>query len=263
MADRFGIETLALFTLTFADPVQVLQEAQRRFNSLNTNVLKARYERAIATVERQRSRRVHFHLVVPVGADIRSGVDFEAFARRDYRTAGPALRAEWAFWRKTCPKYRFGRHELLPIKSSAEAIGKYVGKYVGKHIGNREAGDMGARLVRYLGFKKGERSVGSNFAWNSDGGWIWRHKLATWAKEKGLADTEAIKAIYGPRWAYLLRNEILAVSLGNVIYPSLEAGERALDLERPLQNAYEKARDVLHSPAFIKTYILGKRTYEK
>jgi len=65
--------------------------------------------------------------------DIRSGADFQAFKRRDYRSANSALRVEWAFWRQTCPKYRFGRHKLMPFKSTAEGIARYVGKYISKY----------------------------------------------------------------------------------------------------------------------------------
>ncbi len=46
--------------------------------------------------------------------------DFAAFNRQDYRSAHAALREEWAFWRVTCPKYRFARHEQMPVKSNAE-----------------------------------------------------------------------------------------------------------------------------------------------
>jgi hypothetical protein len=151
LAKRFGLERLGFLTLTFADNVQVLQEANRRFHSLDTHVIRRRYERAIAVPERQKSGRVHFHLVVVAGADIRSGADFEAFKRKDYRSANPALRSEWAFWRGTAPRFRFGRTELLPVKSTPEGMARYVGKYISKHVRARTAGDKGARLVRYLG----------------------------------------------------------------------------------------------------------------
>ncbi len=88
-----------------------MREAARRFNSLNTHVIRARYRRAIGVWERQASGRLHLHLVVVLDADIRSGFDFAAIAERDYRSANRSLRAEWAFWRVTAPKYGFGRTE--------------------------------------------------------------------------------------------------------------------------------------------------------
>ena len=43
MAENFGINRLGFLTLTFADLVTSIKEAQRRFNSLRTHVLSVRY----------------------------------------------------------------------------------------------------------------------------------------------------------------------------------------------------------------------------
>ena len=120
LANDFGLKRLGFLTLTFSDRVQDLKEANRRFNNLNRRVLKARYRRAVVVTERQQSGRVHFHLLVVLGADIRSGVDFAAIARRDYRSANPALRAEWAFWRKTARLYCERRRYLIQSVRSAK-----------------------------------------------------------------------------------------------------------------------------------------------
>lgn len=263
LADRFDIKNLGFLTLTFADPVNDIAEAQRRFNSLNTHVLKARYKRAIATVERQGSGRLHYHLVVALGADIRSGVDFKAVSQGDYRSAGQALRAEWAFWRRTARNYGFGRTELLPVKSTAEGIARYVGKYISKHIDKRKKEDIGARLVRFLGYQKGDRCASANFAWNTDGAWLWRHKLKAWAESKDLADTEAIKSIYGPRWAYILKDTILTYPLENVVFPSLAAANRNVTMQDPLTIARYKAEQILLGQKFVTSYLLGKRIYHE
>ena len=119
------------------------KEASKRFNSLASHVLNDRYVAWLRVLERQKSGRIHYHLVVVLRSDIRSGVDFAAIASGDYRSAGPALREEWAFWRRTAPLYRFGRTELLPVVSSAEAISRYVGKYLGKHLDARLPADKG------------------------------------------------------------------------------------------------------------------------
>lgn len=264
LAGRYDIKKLGFLTLTFADPVKDIPEAQRRFNSLNTNVLRGRYSRAIATVERQESGRLHYHLVVTLGADIKSGVDFKALALRDYRSAGAALRAEWAFWRQTARKYGFGRTELLPVKSTAEAIARYVGKYISKHIDKRSKDDVGARLVRFLGYEKGERTASANFAWNTEGAWLWRMKLKAWAESKNFKDTSDIKNLYGPRWAYILRETIFSHPISEgVCYPSLAAVNMAKNLEDPLLIARYRAEKILESKQFVKTYILGKRTYHE
>ena len=64
LAKQFGLERLGFLTLTFVENVYDIREANRRFNSLNTHVIKDRYERAIAVVERQERGAVHFHLLV-------------------------------------------------------------------------------------------------------------------------------------------------------------------------------------------------------
>jgi hypothetical protein len=235
LARAFGIEKLGFLTLTFADLVLEIKEGNRRFNSLNTHVIKERYLRGVVVPERQKSRRLHFHLLVALRADIRSGADFEAFKRRDYRSANQALRSEWAFWRATAPRYGFGRHELLPVRSCAEGIARYVGKYISKHIRERAEADKGARLVRYLGFSQGQgkptfRKASCRFGWNTDNGWLWRHKLAAFAERNGARDTEDLAKIFGPRWAYRLQAEILAERLDDVVYPSRACADYSLNL---------------------------------
>ena len=227
LAKEFGLERLGFFTLTFSDRVQKLKEANRRFNNLNRRVLKARYKRAIVVTERQQSGRVHFHLLVVLAADIRSGLDFAAIARGDYRTANAELRGEWAFWRKTAPLYGFGRHELLPVKSNGEGIARYVGKYISKNVRQRSPADKGARLVRYIGFKPGDRKANTRLAWNNDHAQIWRHKLKAWAERNGMKDMEDIKKIFGPRWAYFLQGVILLENIvATYVFPSQKAGMR-------------------------------------
>lgn len=258
---RWGVERLGFFTLTFADPVKCIKEAQRRFNSLNTHVLKARYTHAIGVWERQTSGRIHFHLVVVLGADIRTGFDFRAAERGDYRSANQVLRAEWAFWRKTCPKYGFGRHELLPVKSTVEGIARYVGKYVSKHIRQRAETDKGARVVRFIGYKPGERKVNARFAWNTDGGWLWRHKLKAWCQDRGIEDTEALKTIYGPRWCWKLKEAIAGMRIDET-FPSYAAACRSLDMEEKKFQAKGKVMEILESREFVCTYLVGERVYK-
>lgn len=224
LAKDFGIERLGFLTLTFAAPITDLKEAQRRFKSLNSNVIRKRYARAIGCWERQRSGRIHFHLVVVLPNDIRTGFDFGGIARRDYRSASDSLRREWAFWRKTAPAYGFGRTELLPVRSSAEGIARYVGKYVSKHIGERRPEDKGARVVRFIGFQPGQRRYSTRFSWNTDNGWLWRQKLRSYCQRVGARDTEDLWRIFGPRWAYILQGEIMLepVTGCSTVYPSEE-----------------------------------------
>lgn len=218
MVAKHGLPKIGFLTLTFSDPVQCIREAQRRYNSLATNVLRDRYAEHICVVERQKSGRVHFHLLVVCAEDIKTGVDFEAFARGDYRTAGPYLRKEWKFWRETAPRYSFGRTELMPIRSGGDAIAAYVGKYIAKHIGQRLDLDKRAKLVRY---SRGSNRWVSRFSWNSVGAQLFRRKMALlvgicraatkeyvpWKNGKGGTWVKVAKfrQWYGPRWAYKMR----------------------------------------------------------
>jgi hypothetical protein len=215
LVEKYGLERVAFHTETFADHVVDMKEASRRFNSLRTHVLAVRYLDYITVVERQASGRVHFHLLVACRDDIRSGFNFEAYdnARRaenpDTRaywtrmyaaSATEALREEWRFWREVAPRYGFGRCELTPIRSTAEAIGKYVGKYIRKHIEKRKPEDKGARLVRYS--KRG-RSWSTRFSSLGVGAKLWRGKLAQFCRLSGLT-WEQLAKVFGPRWAWHL-----------------------------------------------------------
>lgn len=213
LAQKHGLENLGFLTLTFKDHVTCVKEAQRRLNSLLSNVIKSRYRDYIGVLERQRSGRIHYHLLVVIGFDIRTGFDFDAVSNSDYRSANRLLRDEWAFWRKTAPAYRFGRTELMPIKSSEEAIGRYIGKYIGKHMESREEADKGARLVRY---SRGARIASTRFQFASDGSREWRSKLRAFAyyiSERTGCDPsmEGIRSVCGPRWAYHHREMILSM----------------------------------------------------
>lgn len=215
MAERHGIERLGFLTLTFADHVLDAAEASRRKNSLVTHVIRPRYGSALWVVERQKSGRIHYHLVVALEQDIRTGVDFAAIARRDYRTAGAALRSEWAFWRRTAPAYGFGRTELLPVMSTAAAISRYVGKYIGKHLEARQEADHGVRLVGTVGPKVAT----TKFGWVSPRAAEWRARAQAFADMLHgagaiLAPTpEGMRLKFGKRWAWQWRDSIATFPL--------------------------------------------------
>jgi hypothetical protein len=164
---------------------------------------------------RQKSGRIHYHLLVNVGADIRTGFSFSAAAKGDYRSASPALRSEWAFWRRTAKLYRFGRTELLPIMSSSVAVARYVGKYISKHFDSREARDSGVRLVSYVG----PRVASVKFMWAGGGAKAWRAGLGALVRDlaaSGQIDFpsfDAMRRAYGRRWAWEWRDVISARAL--------------------------------------------------
>jgi len=215
LAARYGLEKLGFLTLTFREHILCPKEAQRRLNSLLTRVIKQRYRDYLGVMERQKSGRIHYHLLVVLDHDIRTGFDFSGIDRRDYSSASPHLRQEWAFLRKTAPAYGFGRTELLPIRSSTEAIAKYVGKYIAKHMDVRQVEDKGVRLVRY---SRGARAGTTRFQFHSIGSAEWRRKLAIFAQivqdqhpEHRVANISDLSTVLGNRWAYSHRDFILSI----------------------------------------------------
>lgn len=219
LARAYGVNRLGFLTLTFKNQVTTYKGAQAKWHSLVTNELKARYPRIIATWERDKKRKVHWHAVVVLPFDAgRETFNFEALRTADreftacgksgiwhlataaYRaSANPALLAEWAWLRKTLPRFGFGRHRLEPVKGEPIALARYCAKYIAKQLSGREPGDKGAQRVRYIGFlerrdfparglepartgvRVSTRSCSVRFGWNSVGARVWRAKVAEWA----------------------------------------------------------------------------------
>jgi len=243
LCDKHGVEKIGFLTLTFRDNVQTHKEAQRRLNSLLTNFVSKkdpdtklpRYADYIGCVERQKSGRIHFHLLIVMSEDIKTGFDFEQVNSRNYSSASNYLKSEWAAWRRSAKLYGFGRCELKPVKSNAEGVSKYIAKYIAKHIENRLPEDKGARLVRY---SRGARIGTTNFMFNSAGSKLWRENVALLAekvhKERterrphfiDSRDTSRLKVpdildrprnlddmtkMLGPKWAFRNRDEIIKI----------------------------------------------------
>ena len=149
MAVRYSFNNLAFFTGTFPDNVKTIKEAQRRFNSMNTNAMRGRFLAWGSVVQRHKDGRIHLHLVVVCKEDVRTGFDFQAVRRRDYSSASHYLRAEWKFWRENAPKYGFGRMELLPVRTTITQFAAYVSRYLTRQKGTRRK-ERGARLSSLL-----------------------------------------------------------------------------------------------------------------
>jgi len=210
LADKFGVEHVGFLTLTFRDAIsrRSIREAQKRFNSLQTNLLKHRYPVSIRVVERGgESGHVHFHLLIVLEQDIRTGCDWEQFEVGKYGSAPLALRQEWAWLRKHLGAYGFGRHELLPVKSTQEGIARYVGKYIAKSQ-QRPAGDRCKRLVRY---SQGFCWATKSWSWAAGAGAEWRRKVAQLAGECGFEDSDSMAKVFGPRWAFHLQKAIMQI----------------------------------------------------
>jgi hypothetical protein len=211
MGRRFGIERLGFLTLTFPDKLRDREEASQRYRSLRAHVLAQRYLCGISNWERHLSACLHIHLIIALHEDIRTGIDFDAIAREDYRTAPPALLREWAFLRETLPGYGFGRSELLPVKSTVQGVARYCGGYLSKGFVHRCDEDKHKQLVGFFGFgrsKDGHRRSSVRMSWNTAVARAYRLSLATFAAVLGLRDMSEMKEIFGPNWNFILREFI-------------------------------------------------------
>jgi integrase len=149
MSETFGKERIGFLTLTLGDFVaggrfrnlRDRKEAQRRFHSLMTNEISKRYVCGVSVTERHKNGGIHFHLVVVCKEDIYGQIDFAAcFPPKDclgkplyepfYLTANDAIKREWAYWLRTAKLYGFGRHQVQPMRTNGEALGRYLGAYL-------------------------------------------------------------------------------------------------------------------------------------
>jgi hypothetical protein len=234
LVEKYGLERIGFLTLTFHDHVTEHKEAQRRFNSLATHVLRDRYADYIKVSERQQSGRWHFHLLVVLGEDIRTGFDFDAYkaakragklsTRRHWTkvygaSASARLREEWRFWREVGKRYAFGRVEMMPIKSTAEGVARYIGKYIGKHMHSRKLEDKGVRLVAC---SHGARVWRVRHAHNLS---PHRFKLRKLAAMIGVKSMEDFKARFGKHWGYILMPVLDLVYLDPDEVPSMQHWE--------------------------------------
>jgi hypothetical protein len=250
LCERYGIEKIGFLTLTFPDNVQSIEEAQRRFHNLQRRVLRDMFPVRIMVKERQKRGAWHYHLLVVCSGDIQTGFDFGAFAawaqlseafkklsaagceppeetvttcnsiEREYiRSASPLLRDYWRTLRESLPAYGFGRHELMPVKSGAEVIGKYVGKYIRKHITNRKPEDKGARLVSYT---KGAKTATTRFSWVGGRAALWRAGMAkicpaiALEMRRASVDEDFFKTKGGDHWAYTILPVVVLVGEGTL-----------------------------------------------
>jgi hypothetical protein len=184
--------------------VKETDEASKRFNSLRTGFLKDFFSVAIVVTERHKSEAIHFHALgrITGAPDIRTGLDFDALAKRDYRSAPQALRDTWALLRDTLPRYGFGRAELLPVRKTSEAVAAYVSKYIEKNVCNRLKSDRRKKLVRYIGWQ-GSQLRPNDFSWFTPQAAAWRYKTKALAGLVGL-DHDNVAMALGPRWAFSL-----------------------------------------------------------
>lgn len=258
---RFGIEHLVFLTLTF-DPKRAAREGwnprspadcQKKFKEFIKSFVWEHYgSRYIRIMERQKNGMLHYHVLIVVPFDARTGTDFEKLAEAEKvirsgkiksgeelfaAALNPSMRAFWATLGRwgapgVATKAGFGIVRPEPIKSTGEAISKYVGKYVAKHIESRIAADKGVRLVEY---GQPMRIGNTKFAWVSENARQWRTKLPIWAASKGVTDFEELSKRFGPRWAWHFKDQIMETELpADYVFPGEDCAQRYVEHRREI-----------------------------
>ena len=195
---------------------------------MNTNYLSSCYGEWIWDRERQKRGAWHYHIIIQCPGDIRTSFDWSEYLawvtdyqngkRRRLKTGNALLRSLWEMNNRALPSYGFGRVELLPIRSTSEAVAKYVGKYISKQIGQRPEEDKGVRLT---GHSQGFVASSPKFSWNTDGGKKWRQNLALFAIHAcGCSGHDDFLERAPRRWAYKFRKDIMTYDTHfNGLYP--------------------------------------------
>jgi hypothetical protein len=231
MVKKHGINFVGLLTLTFGVPgsgrgSQVTKElreqakdlefVQKRWHSLNTNIIIKHYADWICILEPQGDGVWHLHVVVATKVDIRTDTDVEtltnyklpAWMRRGKHLRNEALAAEWRALREVACKYRFGRIELLPIKRTGEALAFYLADYLTESFKLIPPGKK-HRLIR---LSRGvSRQITMRFSIWSLGNLIYRTRLKMAAGMLYFEDYGDFANYFGPRWNYYIGDIIAAI----------------------------------------------------
>ncbi len=231
MVKKHGIERVGVLTLTFGVPgsgrgsqatrelrelAKDLDFVQKRWHSLNSNIIRHRYKDWIMILEPHKDGVWHIHVVVATQEDIRTGTDIETLTnyslpywmRRGKHLRNEALAKEWRELRQIACKYRFGRIELLPVKKTGEALARYLADYLSKSFRLVPAGKK-SRLVRLS--RSVSKAVNMKFSPVTLGNLIYRTRLKITADILHLDDYGGFADFLGSRWNYYLGDLIAAI----------------------------------------------------
>ncbi len=256
--DTAGIDHVLEWTLTFEKKVYDYVEAQRAFHSLSRRILPKYFPGTWwRVIERHADGAWHFHLLVQVPFDVRTGFRFDSFeaAKRRAKTHGQdgvyrmlmreaapldhPIRALWKaigldLWgkparsknrhagctglgKRAAPRrlrrYKFGRFQLCPIRTCGKAMGRYLSGYLAKGYAGRKPGEKRYRMYGCSRAASKKRMAGAQFCWVGGNARVWRKKVALVAQRFGCRDMDSLNRRFGRRWAYKLREFILALTV--------------------------------------------------
>ena len=210
---------IAFLTLTFAENITDPKEAYSRLRSFKTNFLSKNenYGNYVQVTERQKRGALHYHLVIQLAADIKTGFNFDQYdewlkgsrKKGTFPTGNDYIKTLWHELSENLEKYGLGRiFSLEPIRSNTDAIARYVGKYVSKHLGSRTDEDKGLRLINY---SRGWTKNSVRFAWHTKNASLWRAKLELFAKHHGCSEFYQLHEKLGTGWAYRYADDIMNI----------------------------------------------------
>jgi hypothetical protein len=280
MVRKHSLNHVGLLTLTFGVPgsgrgsqetrelreqAKELEFVQKRWHSLLSNVIAKRYEDWVCVLEMHSDGVWHFHVVVSLKTDIRTGTDIDTLTnyklpykmRRGVKFRNEALAAEWSALRAVCCKYRFGRAELMPIKKTGEALARYVAGYLAKSWARVPSGRK-SRLVRLCRGLSG--SITMRFSPNTLGNLIYRTRLKLGASMLHFDGFEDFEDFLGPRWHCYLSDIIATIPMPfRFAKGEFESGiaairlrEFAIDPYPYLDDTAKKKMDTAHSDLLRK-----------
>ncbi len=212
----------AVMTLTFAEQQFCWKEAKHELQKL-LKCLARRYDDSFDYVwvqERHQSGGIHFHVLLTLPFDCRTGSDVNVLLNwkeinanpftRDYakdclRFLNEDLRQEVVELRELLPNYGIGRFDILPILTDADSVIAYLTKGISRHLSVRHPEDKGARL---WGCSSNVRVCAANsFSFYSPCTTKRRKQVALWAESKGLQDIEQTRRTVGRHWYWVFLRE--------------------------------------------------------
>jgi hypothetical protein len=219
--EKFGVNNVGVLTITMPSECLSARKFQETWHSFRTNVIVRMFPTGMWVRERQpRTGNWHSHAVVDLGRDIRTHFPFDQVSARFYANVDSELRETWGRLREKAARYGFGRTELLPIKQNALGCARYLTKYLTKSFVSEKI--FGEEQCRLFGVWGGVRFVHSSFDWTSNR--IFRKRKLWLARTAGCDDVAGFNGLYGPRWWFVIGEELLKVILPTEYYQVLRNG---------------------------------------
>lgn len=229
IVDKCGYNNTGFLTITFPENLQDWDIAQQRFNSFATNVLSAYASHWALVVQQQQRGAIHYHLVVGLEKDIRTGTNIKVIKDRSLpkwlRYGKDNVNANLReYWTDICARargdkefagrensgYGIGRIELMPLEKEPIAVARYLANYlkIDAYVPDAWKKKKKIRFSKTISCR-----LSSRFSANTFGHYLWRRKLEVVAAGFGMRSTDELADYFGERWFWVLREAISTLPL--------------------------------------------------